>query len=224
MRVEHPSHRIRETDKLLPQYILRTLSDVTDGNALVVTGVGQHQMWAAQHCRFKNPNSLITSGGLGAMGFEVPAAMGSKSGSTGQGGLVHRRGRRVPDDAVRPGYLCREQHRSEVRHHEQRVPGHGAPVAGLLLQQGLYSHKLLRQPGLCEAGRGLRYTRNTGNRQVPGGVVHTAGDDGAGTGGGGLPGGARGERLPDDSGGGEPLRDAGGSRTRCLPSKPVNEG
>ncbi|MCE2465381.1 MAG: biosynthetic-type acetolactate synthase large subunit [Dehalococcoidia bacterium] len=81
MRVEHPSHRIRETDKLLPQYILRTLSDVTDGNALVVTGVGQHQMWAAQHCRFKNPNSLITSGGLGAMGFEVPAAMGAKVGA-----------------------------------------------------------------------------------------------------------------------------------------------
>ncbi len=81
MRAEHPSHKIRETDHLLPQYILRTLSDVTDGNALVVTGVGQHQMWAAQHCRFKNPNSLITSGGLGAMGFEVPAAMGAKVGA-----------------------------------------------------------------------------------------------------------------------------------------------
>ena len=81
MRVEHPSHRIRETDQMLPQFILRTLSDVTDGNALVVTGVGQHQMWAAQHCRFRNPNSLITSGGLGAMGFEVPAAMGAKVGA-----------------------------------------------------------------------------------------------------------------------------------------------
>ncbi len=81
MRVEHPSHRIRETDQMLPQFILRTLSDVTDGKALVVTGVGQHQMWAAQHCRFRDPNSLITSGGLGAMGFEVPAAMGAKVGA-----------------------------------------------------------------------------------------------------------------------------------------------
>ncbi len=81
MRAEHPSHKIRETDQMLPQYILRTLSEVTDGSALVVTGVGQHQMWAAQHCRFKNPNSLITSGGLGAMGFEVPAAMGAKVGA-----------------------------------------------------------------------------------------------------------------------------------------------
>ncbi len=80
MRMEHPSHKIRETGQLLPQHILRTLSEVTEGSALVVTGVGQHQMWAAQHCRFKEPNSLITSGGLGAMGFEVPAAIGAKVG------------------------------------------------------------------------------------------------------------------------------------------------
>ena len=78
MRVEHPSHKIRETDQLVPQYILKVLSEVTDGRATIVTGVGQHQMWAAQHCTFKEPNSLITSGGLGAMGFEVPAAIGAK--------------------------------------------------------------------------------------------------------------------------------------------------
>ena len=80
MRVEHPSLRIRETDKLLPQYILKELSDITDGRAIIVTGVGQHQMWAAQHYSFKDSNSLITSGGLGAMGFEVPAAIGAKVG------------------------------------------------------------------------------------------------------------------------------------------------
>ena len=80
MRMEHPSHKIRETDQLLPQHILRVLSEVTDGRAIIVTGVGQHQMWAAQHCSFKESNSLITSGGLGAMGFEVPAAIGAKVG------------------------------------------------------------------------------------------------------------------------------------------------
>ena len=80
MRVEHPSHKIRETEKLIPQYILKILSEVTDGRAIIVTGVGQHQMWAAQHCSFKEPNSLVTSGGLGAMGFEVPAAIGAKIG------------------------------------------------------------------------------------------------------------------------------------------------
>ena len=80
LRLEHPSLRIRETEQLLPQYVLRTLSEVTEGRAIIVTGVGQHQMWAAQHYAFKEPNSLITSGGLGAMGFEVPAAIGAKVG------------------------------------------------------------------------------------------------------------------------------------------------
>ena len=80
MRAEHPSLKIRETDKLLPQYILNKLSEITDGKAIIVTGVGQHQMWAAQHCSFKEHNLLITSGGLGAMGFEVPAALGAKVG------------------------------------------------------------------------------------------------------------------------------------------------
>ena len=80
LRREHPSHRIRESDKLLPQYVVKALSEITDGRAIIVTGVGQHQMWAAQHIGFKEPNLLITSGGLGAMGFEVPAAIGAKVG------------------------------------------------------------------------------------------------------------------------------------------------
>ena len=80
MRMEHPSHKVRESEQLIPQYILKALSDITEGQATIVTGVGQHQMWAAQHCYFKEPNGLITSGGLGAMGFEVPAAIGAKVG------------------------------------------------------------------------------------------------------------------------------------------------
>ena len=80
LRAEHPSLHIRQTDELLPQYVLRQLSDITEGNAIIVTGVGQHQMWAAQHYAYKEPNTLLTSGGLGAMGFEVPAALGAKVG------------------------------------------------------------------------------------------------------------------------------------------------
>ncbi|MSQ05672.1 MAG: biosynthetic-type acetolactate synthase large subunit [Dehalococcoidia bacterium] len=80
LRSEHPSLNIRETEALLPQFVLRQLSQITEGKAIIVTGVGQHQMWAAQHYGFKDPNTLITSGGLGAMGFEVPAALGAQVG------------------------------------------------------------------------------------------------------------------------------------------------
>ncbi|MBI4199455.1 MAG: biosynthetic-type acetolactate synthase large subunit [Chloroflexi bacterium] len=78
LRRDHPSLHIRDTGNLTQQYVIRKLWELTEGKALVVTGVGQHQMWAAQHYQFLNPNSFITSGGLGAMGFEVPAAMGAK--------------------------------------------------------------------------------------------------------------------------------------------------
>ena len=81
LKAEHPSMRIRETDKLLPQYIMRELSEATDGDAIIVTGVGQHQMWAAQHYTYKHPRTLITSGGSGAMGYEVPGAMGAQVGA-----------------------------------------------------------------------------------------------------------------------------------------------
>ena len=80
LRAEHPSLFIRKSDVLLPQQVLKELSDETNGESIIVTGVGQHQMWAAQHYGYKDPNSLITSGGSGAMGFEVPAALGAKVG------------------------------------------------------------------------------------------------------------------------------------------------
>ena len=79
-RKEHPSIVIRECDDLLPQYVVRQIYEQTEGNATIVAGVGQNQMWAAQHFWYDKPNSLITSGGLGTMGFELPAAMGAKVG------------------------------------------------------------------------------------------------------------------------------------------------
>ena len=79
-RQEHPSTDIRGGEDLLPQYVIRSICEVTDSDAIIVTGVGQHQMWSAQHFCYKKPNSLISSGGLGTMGFELPAAMGAKVG------------------------------------------------------------------------------------------------------------------------------------------------
>ena len=79
-RSEHPSTALRETDELLPQYVIRQIYEVTEGKATIVTGVGQNQMWSAQHYWYDKPNSLISSGGLGTMGFELPAALGAKVG------------------------------------------------------------------------------------------------------------------------------------------------
>jgi acetolactate synthase-1/2/3 large subunit len=76
MRANHPSIVIRDTSEVLPQYVIDTIYRATKGDCYVVTGVGQHQMWAAQYFWYDRPNSFITSGGLGTMGFEVPAAMG----------------------------------------------------------------------------------------------------------------------------------------------------
>ena len=77
---EHPSTEIRETESLLPQFVVRQICEVTRGNAIVVTGVGQNQMWAAQYFKFDRPNTLLSAGGLGPMGYELPAAMGAKVG------------------------------------------------------------------------------------------------------------------------------------------------
>ena len=61
---------------LHPQYIIRTLSDLVKDKAVIVSEVGQNQMWTAQHFCFRNPRTWITSGGLGTMGYGLPAAMG----------------------------------------------------------------------------------------------------------------------------------------------------
>ena len=63
-----------------PQKVIETVADITEGDAYVVTDVGQHQMWVAQFYPFKFPNQLITSGGLGTMGYGIPAGIGAKFG------------------------------------------------------------------------------------------------------------------------------------------------
>jgi acetolactate synthase-1/2/3 large subunit len=67
-----------------PQYVIEQISKLTDGEALVVTGVGQHQMWAAQYYRFKHPRAWFTSGGLGTMGYGLPTAMGVQAAHPGR--------------------------------------------------------------------------------------------------------------------------------------------
>jgi acetolactate synthase I/II/III large subunit len=65
---------------LKPEYVIEQIGKLSKGDAVYVGGVGQHQMWASQYIRFKRPNTWINSGGLGTMGYAVPAAMGAKVG------------------------------------------------------------------------------------------------------------------------------------------------
>jgi len=81
LRRKYPSGDIRDSEGIVPQYVVRQIYEATGGEAIMVTGVGQHQMWAAQHYCYTRPNSLITSGGLGTMGFGLPASMGAKMGA-----------------------------------------------------------------------------------------------------------------------------------------------
>ncbi|NTV98678.1 MAG: biosynthetic-type acetolactate synthase large subunit [Chlorobiaceae bacterium] len=71
-----------EADTLKTEFVIQEVSKQTDGNAVVVTDVGQHQMWTTQYFTFLNPRSIISSGGLGTMGYGLPAAIGAAFGIT----------------------------------------------------------------------------------------------------------------------------------------------
>jgi acetolactate synthase-1/2/3 large subunit len=68
----------KENEVILPQMVIEELYNLTKGDAILTTGVGQHQMWAGQFYKFKFPRQLLTSAGLGAMGYGYPAALGAK--------------------------------------------------------------------------------------------------------------------------------------------------
>ena len=74
----HPLSYHDDGEQIKPQYVVEMLDKLTNGEAIVATEVGQHQMWAAQFYRFNSPRRFLTSGGLGTMGYGFPAAIGAK--------------------------------------------------------------------------------------------------------------------------------------------------
>ncbi len=80
----YPFRYLDDSQHSKPQYVLEAINKLTNGDALLTTGVGQHQMWAAQFYRWRYPRQMITSGGLGTMGFGLPSAMGAALGSPGK--------------------------------------------------------------------------------------------------------------------------------------------
>ncbi len=80
MNAEHPFDYNRQASCIMPQQLVESVSKLVDDDTVVVTDVGQHQMWAAQFFNSRKPRQFITSGGLGTMGYGLPAAMGAKMG------------------------------------------------------------------------------------------------------------------------------------------------
>ncbi len=79
---KHPLH-YNTDDKLRPQYVIQQICEATKGDAIIATDVGQHQMWTAQWYNFMRPREFLSSGGLGTMGYGLPAGIGAKVGKPG---------------------------------------------------------------------------------------------------------------------------------------------
>ena len=128
----------RTARSIKPQYAIQRLYELTkDRETYITTDVGQHQMWAAQHYKFEQPRRWMTSGGLGTMGYGLPAAMGVQ--------VAH------PDALVsciagEASWVMNMQEMStamqyrlpvKIVHPQQQLHGHGPPVAGVLPRQPL---------------------------------------------------------------------------------------
>ena len=182
---------------------ISTLAEVEKGDAVIVTDVGQNQMFSARYSKFNSTRSFITSGGLGTMGFGLPAALGAKLG--------------VPDREVvcvmgdggfqmtmqELGTIMQEPHRaSRSIVLNNSLSGHGAPMAAASSGTPLLVHAYRQAPTSTLIAVGLRHSRTAGSPSPDG----TSGRPCAGTGrrAGSLParGGRapRGKRIPDGTG------------------------
>ena len=131
-----------------PQFVLERLYEITKGDAFVTSDVGQHQMWAAQFYKFDKPRRWINSGGLGTMGFGLPAAMGVQFAN--------------PGATVACVDLQAVPASDQDRQLEQQVHGHGAPVAAVFSRQPLLRVVHGRSARLRQARRELRPRRHQG--------------------------------------------------------------
>ena len=155
---------IPETDKILPQYVIKSIYDASGADAYYVTGVGQHQMWAAQYFWIDKPNGFITSGGLGTMGFEVPAAIGAQ----------------FADPKSTVWSICGDGGFQMTSQELATVVEYELPIKFAIINNGYLGmvrqwqeHVLQEQPlrrahvpaRLRQAGRGLRHARHPRDRQ-----------------------------------------------------------
>ena len=140
--------------------MVQALYEATGGDAIVTSDVGQHQMWTAQYFHFDGPRRWINSGGLGTMGFGLPAAMGAKVGCPDQTVVCIAGDGSVQMNMQELATCAQEGIAIKVFIMNNGYLGHGPPVAGAVLGQALQPRRHGPVPGLRQARRGLRRDRD----------------------------------------------------------------
>ncbi len=174
LKEQHPSLAIPKTDTLLAQHVMSEINELIqeDPETVVVTGVGQHQMWAAQFLFFNGTNTFVSSGGLGAMGFELPAALGAQVGLpdttvwsiAGDGGIqmtsqelatVSHENLPVKIALINNGYLgmVRQWQEMFFQNHLKEVPIPGPEFVKLAHAYGIPAMKVTHQEDVMPALR-----------------------------------------------------------------------
>ncbi len=174
LKRDHPSLAIPNTDTLLVQHVMSEMNELLQENpdTVVVTGVGQHQMWAAQFLFFNGYNTFVSSGGLGAMGFELPAAMGAQVGMpnapvwsiAGDGGIqmtsqelatVAHENMPVKIALINNGYLgmVRQWQEMFFENHLKEVPIPGPEFVKLAQAYGIQAVRVTHQEDVMPALR-----------------------------------------------------------------------
>ena len=174
LKEQHPSLAIPKTDTLLAQHVMSEINELIqeDTETVVVTGVGQHQMWAAQFLFFNGTNTFVSSGGLGAMGFELPAALGAQVGLpdttvwsiAGDGGIqmtsqelatVSHENLPVKIALINNGYLgmVRQWQEMFFQNHLKEVPIPGPEFVKLAHAYGIPAMKVTHQEDVMPALR-----------------------------------------------------------------------
>ena len=203
-----PTDYDRSATAIKPQYVIEELSRRTTDKTIITTGVGQHQMFAAQFYRFSRPRQLITSGGLGTMGFGLPAAIGTQ--------IARPEATVIDIDGDHSFNMTMAELSTAVQHKLPiKVCIFNNGYMGMIRQwQELfygkrYFYELPEEPGLCGLRPGGGGRRDYGRVEGPGRTGHRAD---AGRGGalrGRFPRRSDGERLPDGALGQEPQRNGG---------------
>ena len=194
----------QSSDVIMPQYAIERLYALTkDRDVYITTEVGQHQMWAAQFFKFEEPNRWMTSGGLGTMGYGLPAAIGAQIAHPEVTRHRHCRRRLDPDEHPGDGDGRAVPAAGEDVHPEQPVHGHGAPVAAAAARQPAVALLHRGAAGFRQAGRSLWRRRHSLRK-------------------------ARGPRRRDH--GDDPVAEAGdvrlprGRARQLLPHDPIRQG